>query len=162
MFKLHRVGAPRFWMPPPAAIEIAVNLFKKDWIARHLNPHVFIVPRLVIHLWRKNLGKDADVLWTVGTGDHFWNKLQHEPLMLAIIFILHMEKHTGGPELPCIGEPESLKKELKSGFKFAGGRDPSKLSDLDRTLRSLWNDPEGRSQSLLLQFLDWAGNLPPV
>ena len=52
----------------------------------------------------------------------------------------------------------SSKKGLESDFKFAGGRDPRELPDLDMTLCSLWKDPEGRSRSLLLQFLDWVGN----
>ena len=42
-----------------------MEVFNKDRIAHPWNPHVFVVPRLMTHLWQKNLGKDADVLFTV-------------------------------------------------------------------------------------------------
>ena len=43
------------------------------------------IPKLMTPLSRKHLGKDMDIIWTVGTGDHFWNKSQHEPLIITIV-----------------------------------------------------------------------------
>ena len=58
-------------MPSPAAMETVMELFNEDRIAHPQNPHVFVVPRLMTHLWRKNLGKDADVMFTVAPAGHF-------------------------------------------------------------------------------------------
>ncbi|KAL7531665.1 hypothetical protein ACHAXR_004164 [Thalassiosira sp. AJA248-18] len=70
MFKLQNVKGARLWMLPPAAMGTAMELFNEDRITHPWNPHVFVVPRLMTHLWRKNLFKDADLSFTVTGGDH--------------------------------------------------------------------------------------------
>ncbi|KAL7527171.1 hypothetical protein ACHAXR_001836 [Thalassiosira sp. AJA248-18] len=84
-FELKEVDGARLWMPPPAAMETVMEIFNEDWIAHPWNPHVFVVPRLMTHLWRKSLGKDADVIFNVKVGNHFWGSSQHEPLIVAIV-----------------------------------------------------------------------------
>lgn len=74
MFELRDVEGSRFWAPPPAAMETVMEIFNEDRVAHPTRAHVFAVPRLMTHLWRKRLGKDADLMWTVPTGDHFWEK----------------------------------------------------------------------------------------
>ena len=59
MFELKDMKGGRLWMSPPAAMETVMELFNEDRIAHSQNPHVFVVPRLMTHLWRKKLGKDA-------------------------------------------------------------------------------------------------------
>ena len=73
-FELQRVSGPWLWMPPPATTETVLEVFNEDRIAHPWNPHVFVVPRLMTHLWRKNLSKDADVLFEVQVEDHFWGR----------------------------------------------------------------------------------------
>ena len=51
------------------------------------------------HLWRRHLGNDTDVLMTITSGDHFWGKSQHKPLILAIILHLLMLKIIKDPGL---------------------------------------------------------------
>ena len=75
---------PCLWMPPPAAMPVVLEQFAK---ARHKRPevaHVFVVPRLMTGHWRKELSKDADVLFTVRVGTSFWSTSQCEPLIVAI------------------------------------------------------------------------------
>ena len=53
------------WVPPPAAAGVAVEQLQ---IARHkcfISQHIFIVPRLMQTLWRKQLCKAADVVLTL-------------------------------------------------------------------------------------------------
>ena len=50
---------------PPAAMEMIMNVFNEDRMAHPKRAHVLVVPRLMTHLWRKQLGKDAEVLMTI-------------------------------------------------------------------------------------------------
>ena len=132
-----------------------MEVFNKDIMAHPKQAHVFVVPRLMPHLWRKHLGKDSDVLITITTGDHFWDKSQHEPLIFIIVSSLAYVKKYRGPWFARrLEEPESLQKELKAGFKIAGARKPKEFTHMDGKLRRMWEDPEGRSMTLLFHFLD--------
>jgi hypothetical protein len=71
MFELKDMQAARLWIMAPAVMETALELFGDDRLAHPQWPHVFVIPRLMTHLWRKNLGKDADVLFTVPAACHF-------------------------------------------------------------------------------------------
>ena len=46
----------------------ALEVFNEDIITHPWNPHVFVVPRLMTHMWRKSPSKDADVMFTVQVG----------------------------------------------------------------------------------------------
>ena len=59
--------------PPPAAMGTVLEVFNEDHLAHPWNPHVCVVPRLMTHLWRKSLGKDMDVMFTIQVGKHFWD-----------------------------------------------------------------------------------------
>ena len=107
------------------------------------------------HLWRKQLGKDFDILMTITAGGHFWDKSQHEPLILAIVLpLVYVETYRAPWTARGLEKSEALWTEHKAGFKIAGGRDPTQYPNMDRKLCRMWQDPEGRSQALLLQFLD--------
>ena len=82
LFDLHKVEDPRLWMSPPAAMETVIEVFNEDRMARPKLAHVFVVPRLMAHLWRKYLGEDTYALMTITARDHFWDKSQHEPVIL--------------------------------------------------------------------------------
>ena len=49
-------------------------------------PHVFLVPRLMTHLQRRDLGKEADILFNITAGVPFWGARQYEPLTVGILF----------------------------------------------------------------------------
>lgn len=162
-FELKGVDGARLWMPPPAAMETVMDIFNEDRIAHPWNPHVFVVPRLMTHLWRKSLGKDADVIFNVKVGNHFWGSSQHEPLIVAIVLpIAHVSNYRGPWIAKGTPEAEKLTTELDAGFKYAFNRKHPGLSELDGALCGLWEDPEGRSRHLLQEFLCFAGEFPPV
>ena len=71
IFNLHKVDGPRLCMPPPATMETVMEVFNEDRMAHPHTMHVFALPRLMPYLWMQYLGKDADVLVTITTGDHF-------------------------------------------------------------------------------------------
>jgi hypothetical protein len=76
MFELQDLKAARLWMPPPAVMEVALELLCEDSLAHPQWPHVFVVPRLMTHFWRKDLMKDADVFFTVPANVLFWTSSQ--------------------------------------------------------------------------------------
>ena len=57
-FTLYENDKPRLWFPPPGAMATVIELFNDDRLVHPGIPHVFCVPRLMTHFWRKALGKD--------------------------------------------------------------------------------------------------------
>lgn len=190
MFELKDMKAARLWMLPPAAMEVAIELLWEDKLAHPQWPHVFVVPRFMTHLWRRNLGKSADILFTVPVGVPFWGSLQFEPLIVAIVFPLaHVSSYTGpwsvkgtdmglyferalaaGFSKPTVGPPTKrprLEDPREGGTPPAngpagGGRDARQLHDVDGPLPGVFDDPEAGSRALLRELLASAGRLPPV
>jgi len=96
MFELKDLKAARLWLVAPAVMETALELFGDDRLAHPQWPHIFVIPQLMTHMWRKNLGKDTGVLFTVPAGVNFWGSSQFEPLIVAIVFPLaHIPRYTG-------------------------------------------------------------------
>ena len=67
-FELQNALGPILWMPSPASMGMVMEFFNEDRLVHSWNPRVAVVPRLITHLWRKNLGKDMDVFFTVQVG----------------------------------------------------------------------------------------------
>jgi hypothetical protein len=84
-------------MLPPTAMEVAIELLWKDKLAHPQWPQVFVVPCFMTHMWRRDLGKSADILFTVPAGIPFWGSSQFEPLIVAIIFPLSHASCYPGP-----------------------------------------------------------------
>ncbi len=96
MFELRDLQGARLWMLPPAAMEVALELLCKDWLAHPHWPHVFAVPCLMMHFWQKDLMKSADLYFTVPAEVPFWTPSQFEPLIFAVVLPLsHVSRHTG-------------------------------------------------------------------
>ena len=87
-FQLHTQDRPRLWKHPPAEMEKVVEVFNDDCLAHLHIPHVFAIPRLMTHLWRRKLSKDADVLFTIDMGPSSWPFSMHEPLIVLIVLSL--------------------------------------------------------------------------
>ena len=79
--------SPQDFEYPPAAIETVVELFNEHLVHPH-TPYVFVVPHLMAHLRRKQLSKDADLIFTVKAGLSFWSFSMHEPLIVLIVLPL--------------------------------------------------------------------------
>ncbi len=96
MFELKDVKVARLWMLHPAAMEVAIELLREDKLAHPQWPHVFVVPCFMTHMWGRDLGKNADILFTVPAGVPFWRGTQFEPLIIALVFPLaHVSGSTG-------------------------------------------------------------------
>jgi hypothetical protein len=95
MFELQDLKAARLWMMPPAAMEVVLELLR-DCLAHPQWPHVIVVPRLMTHLWRKDLMKNTDLLFTVLAQVPFWTSGRFEPLIVVVILPLsHVPSYTG-------------------------------------------------------------------
>jgi len=59
MFELRDLKAARLWMLPQSAMEmeVALELLCEDRLAHPQWPHVIVVPRLMTHMWCKDLMK---------------------------------------------------------------------------------------------------------
>ena len=141
-----------------------MELFNDDRVAHPWQPHVFAVPRLMTHLWRKQLSKDADLMFTVAVGDeHFWTKSQHEPLIIAVVLPLsHCEDYRGPWVARGTAESARAQQELESGFKLGTKRDTGGPFVVEGVLREVWKKPAIRSGVVLRKFLAWARTFPPV
>jgi hypothetical protein len=72
------------WSPPPAAADVAVEELLYSRHKRHHLNHVFLVPRLATHLWRKKLYKVGDIVFELPPGSRpFWPVEEHEPLIIG-------------------------------------------------------------------------------
>jgi hypothetical protein len=116
------------WAPPPAAgrhalAELAVSRHKRT----HLN-HVVVCPRLFTATWRKQLYKLADIVIEVPAGARpFWPLSMHEPLIIGLT-------------LRFISHPPWILKNH------------SRVLDLGRQLRQVWQDRSGDERDLLRQL----------
>jgi len=164
-FLLHTFEDPRMWVPPPAAMETVLELFNEDHLVSPHIPHVFMVPRLMTHLWRKQLAKDADVVITLDSGNPSWKREMHEPLMLLIVLPLSHVPSYSGPWVAKGTEPavklESQCQRISTLWRSR--RDGcEKLHDVEGELPGVWNNSEEWVGSLLREFLDTQRRFPPV
>jgi hypothetical protein len=160
MFELKDLQAARLWVLAPAVMGTALELFGDDRLAHPQWPHVFVIPRLMTHMWRKNLGKNADVLFTVPAGVPFWTAGQFEPLIVAIVFPLsHVPRYTGPWLVKGTDEGARFERSLIDGFKRNDSRE---LHDVDGNVQCVWEDASSGSRAVLQQLLAWAGGFPPV
>ncbi|KAL3777809.1 hypothetical protein ACHAW5_001787 [Stephanodiscus triporus] len=163
MFELRDLQAARLWILPPATMEVVMELLCEDRLAHPQWPHVFAVPRLMTHFWRKDLMKNADLLFTVPAGVPFWNAGQFEPLIVAIVLPLsHVPRYTGPWLVKGTDEGDRYELALRRGFKGGERDDADELHELEGLMCEVWQEPEGGSRALLQQFLAWASNFPPV
>jgi hypothetical protein len=74
------------WTPPPCAALSAVEELRKARHKRQRSHHLFVVPRLMQPLWRKQLYKAADLVVLLKPGHRAWPMQMHEPLTIAFLF----------------------------------------------------------------------------
>lgn len=163
-FNLHNIEEARLWMPAPAAMETVLSLFNEDRLTRPDIPHVFCVPRLMTHLWRKALSKDADVVFSIEAGnDPVWTHSQYEPLVVAIVLpFAHVDRYYGPWLVRGTDLANDTQESLTRGFGLVKGRRKRKPDDMDGELQGLWKDPAARGRNILCKFLHTARKLPPV
>ena len=97
---------------------MAIELLWEDKLAHPQWPHVFVVPCFMTHMWRRDLGKNADILFTVPAGVPFWGGTQFEPLIVAVVFPLaHVSGYTGPWAVKGVDMGSYYKHALVEGFK---------------------------------------------
>ena len=74
------------WTPSPCTSDVAVEELRKARHKRQISQHLFVVPRLMSPLWRKQLYKAADLVVTIPCGHDCWPNNMYEPLTLAFVF----------------------------------------------------------------------------
>ena len=79
------------WYPPSEAIEAAMEIFMEARHKRIYVSHVTICPRLMTHIWRNVLGKDAELIFTIPVGLHVFPNTFHETLCIYIILTITTE-----------------------------------------------------------------------
>jgi hypothetical protein len=164
-FLLYRNEEPRLWLPAPAAMETAVELFSEDRLVNPHIPHVFCVPRLMTHLWRKQLSKDADVVITLDTGNPSWPSNMHEPLLIFIVLPFAYVPGYRGPwvakgarEATGLESSTARVSRIWRNRKYEG----EQLHDVEGELQGMWNSSEEWIGSLLRKFFDTQRRFPPV
>lgn len=73
------------WNVPAAAASAAIEQLCEAKLARPEVSHIFLVPSLLTQMWRKKLGKIADVIFNVKSGVCVWPLSCHEPLTIALV-----------------------------------------------------------------------------
>jgi hypothetical protein len=116
------------WAPPPAAAGIALEELRKTHIKRQHSFHDFVVPHLMKPEWFRQLYKAADILFDVPVWADCWPVCMHEPLIVAIVFLILRTP------------PWQL-------------RLTPKMFSLARKLRGLWEGPQLGPGDFLRKFL---------
>ena len=144
----HRPGS-FVWAPPPA---IARDMFDELGSARHKRPdkalHIVVVPRLMTALWRKHLGKMADLLITIPCSESsIWCNAQHEPVLLAICFPLVSFRPWTLRNTPLLLNAIRQLREVLPGSPSDAGYILRELCSRTRAISSV---SEGVARSMLL------------
>jgi len=140
-----------------------VELFNDDRLAHPEILHVFCVPRMMTHMWRKALSKDADLTFKVEAGASCWPKGMLEPLIVLVVLPLHFVPHYRGPWVMRGGEcAVGCKTALDSAFRAPARDGPEELHDVGSPVRGVPGAGEGLSRDLLQKFLEEAQAFPSV
>ncbi len=125
-------------MLPPAAMEVTLELLTEDKSTHSQWPHVFLVPCLMTHLWRRDLGKEADIRFNVPASVPFWGAWQYKPLTVAILFPLsHVPSHTGPWVVKGTDVGANFEQSLVREYRGDSPDDSAELHGLDGSVREL-------------------------
>ena len=90
-------GDNLLWDPPLAASETALDILLESRLQKPYKSHLMVVPRIMIFYWRKQMGKEADLLFNVPIGMSCWELGKHEPLIIILILPIFSRRHWKGP-----------------------------------------------------------------
>ena len=72
LFEEEQRGDNILWTLSPAAMETALDFLLEACIKRPYKTHIFVIPCLMKLLWRRYMGKEADLLFAIPVGMPFW------------------------------------------------------------------------------------------
>ena len=116
------------WTPPPCIADIGLEYLRKSIHKRPDRVHVMIIPKLMTHLWRKNVLKTCDLSFYIDVGHPCWPEEMCESILVALYL----------PLLHC--HPWTLRR-TKS------------VLEVERQVRYLQKREAGAEVSILWQFL---------
>ena len=70
-FEEEQRGYNLLWTPLPEAMETALDLLLEARLKRAYKTHIVVIPCLMKLLWRRQMGMDADLLFTIPVGMPF-------------------------------------------------------------------------------------------
>ena len=125
--------------------------------------HVFAIPLLMTHLWRRQLSKDADVLFTINVGPSFWPCSMNEPLIMLIVLPLAHVSNYRGPWVLWGSSPAlEVQDHLEARFKHPELHGCGKFNDLEGPVHGVRDPKEEWSRALLFNFLDTQKTFPTM
>ena len=131
-FDLQTQDRPRLCTHPPTAMETLVEIFNEACLSHPHIPHIFDIPRLITHMWRRQLSKEADFLFNINVGPSFWPCFMHE---LLIVFIVLPLAHVSNYKSPWVLRESSPNLEaqdhLEARFKNPELHGCGKFHDLE-------------------------------
>jgi hypothetical protein len=140
-----------------------LEMFAEDRLAHPYIPHVFVLPRLMTHLWRKSLARDADILITLNTNHPFWPSSHHEPLIVVVVLPCTHRANYFGPWVARGTPPfERIQSYIQRGLRLWSRGESERLPDLEGHLPGVWENQEEWLRAFLLEFLSMAGAFPHV
>ena len=111
---------------------IAAEMLNEDSMDHPCVPHAFAIPGLMTHFWRKQLGRDANIVFWVKREACFWPSSMHEALCVLIILpICHVPNYRGPSALCGSPEVDKLSGALGAGFKEPRANGRQQFHDLD-------------------------------
>ena len=150
-------------MPPPTAASVALEMFAEARHKRLHALHVFIIPRLATSLWRKQLGKDADLIFEIPVGSDIWPLTQHEPLVVAFVLPLeHKTKYRGPWVVKETKMPAETCDRIKAEFARGVEERPCRHYDLEGSVRGMRGVPCQSERDILREFLCRSGKFPSM
>ena len=125
------------WSPPPCIANVALEQLRYARLKRQDSLHIFVIPKLFVTLWRRQLFKAMDFFVTLPPSLPVWPELMFEPLILGFCFPFIRYKPW------CIkGTP--------------------KLCATERKLQKMWKEEGVDGRDYLRQFLLEIRKLPSV
>jgi len=126
------------WAPPPAIADVALDELELSRHKRKQINHVFEVPRLMTHIWRKRLKRLCDLVFELppGTRD-VWPALEHEPLIIGL----------------------TLRFLLSSPWQT---RRSDGILEVERQLRQVWETQGGDEGHILCEFCLTPSRMGPM
>ena len=96
-FEEEKIGDNLFLSPSPATMETELDTLLESRIKQQHKTYLVVVPSLTNFLWRRKVGKETNLIFTIPIGMTFWGLGEHEPVIIALFFPIVTRKGWRGP-----------------------------------------------------------------